>query len=73
MAQNIVKTIVTNRPPKQPKFALEQLPEVKQTNRPPKSIKGVKEEKSRTRAGNIQMSINLKGKPRIIENGNKIK
>lgn len=36
--EQIVKTIRTNRPSKQPKFRLNELPEVSQSERQPKSL-----------------------------------
>lgn len=73
MAQNIVKTIKTDREPKQFKFGLDRLPEVKQTSRQPKILKDSDKEKQRARAGKVQGGINLKGKPKIIEHGKKLK
>lgn len=73
MAEKIVKTIITDRPPKQPKNSLEQLPEVKVTSRPPKIIKASEEKNKRPRAGTMQGGINFKGKPKIEGNGSKIK
>ena len=73
MAENIVKSIKSERAIKQPKHPLEELPEVKQTNRQPKNLIQPKTEKSRTRAGNLPGGINIKGKAKLIENGRKIK
>lgn len=73
MSQNIVKVLTTNRPPKQSKNTLDELPEISETTRPPKIIKSTERKYKRPRAGNIQMAPNLRGKPVVIENGWKIK
>lgn len=71
--EQIVKTIRTNRPPKQPKFRLDELPKVIQTDRQPKSLIADDKEKQRKRAGIAQMGVNPNNKPKIIEDGRKIK
>ena len=71
--EQIVKTIRTNRPQKQPKFRLDELPKVIQTDRQPKSLIADDKEKQRKRAGIAQMGINPNNKPKIIEDGRKIK
>ena len=73
MAENIVKTIKTERQPKPSKTGLEELPEVKQTSRQPKILKASEQKNKRPRAGTFQPGLNLKGKPIIIEDGKKIK
>ena len=73
MAQTIVKTIKTEKEPKPSKVGLEQLPEVKPTERPPKISKASEKEKRRARAGFLPGGINLKGRPKLIEDGKKIK
>ncbi len=73
MAQNIVKTIKTDREPKRFKSGLDRLPEVKQTSRPPKILKVSDKEKQKVRAGFLPGGINPKGKPKLIEDGKKLK
>ena len=72
MAQ-IVKSIKSNRPIRQPKTGLEELPEVSQSERQPKSLVANKWENRRQCAGIAQMGVDPHSKPKTIEDGRKIK
>lgn len=72
MAQVLVKSIKSEKPVKQIKSGLDELPEQSQTEILPKDINELKRDKKRLRAGNVQMGINFKGRPEIINNGRKI-
>lgn len=57
--------------PKKKRF--EELPEKESMVKPLRITKSNKEENKRPRAGKVQMAPNLQGKPKIIEDGRKIK
>lgn len=57
--------------PKKKRFG--ELPEKESMVKPLRITKSNKEENKRPRAGKVQMAPNLKGKPKIIEDGRKIK
>ena len=71
MAQKVVKTIISHRPPIPPKRSLDDVPEVIISNRPPK-ISKVKR-KETTRFGNLSVGTTPARKPKQEENGAKIK
>ena len=73
MAQNIVKSIRSDRPTRQPKTGLDQLPEVKRTDRQPKKFEAVKEEEKRKRFGHLSVGYSPNRRPKQEENGAKIK
>lgn len=73
MAQNIVKSLKENPPKIRKNNGLEDRPMVKLRERTPKILRGKEKTKTRPRAGNIQMGINPYGKPKVINNGCKIK
>ena len=73
MAQNIVKSIRSDRPTKQPKTGLDQLPEVKRTDRQPKKFEAVKEKRKSERAGHLSIGVSPYRKPKQEQNGSKLK
>lgn len=73
MAENLVKSLKEKPPKIRKKNGFEEIPDAKIKERPPKILKGKEKTKTRPRAGGIQMGINPYGKPKIINNGCKIK
>lgn len=81
MAQNIVKSIRSDKPTKQPakqptkqpKSGLDKLPETKQTKRLSKTNEVKKNEGGRTRFGHLSAGYSPNRKARAERNGAKIK
>jgi len=73
MAENLVKSLKEKPPKIRKKNGFEEIPRAKIKERPPKILKGKLSNKNRGRVGNMEMGINPYGKPRVINNGCKIK
>lgn len=72
MAEILVKSIKTERKPKQINLSLDELPKQKKTDKQPKEFP-VKERKyPRPRVGNMEMGLNPYSKPKIVEDGKKL-
>ena len=76
MAEIAISLVKTDKEPKPYKRTLSELPKIVKTNREPKIVKKKDEEKEdsekKVRAGKMQMSLNLEGKPKIMKNGNQV-